>query len=197
MKSFSQRGLLLFGVMLVVSAFVVPAMASAASWSQVGTTHQLFSPNLAFTAHTGPLGDAGSSCAGSEFDADVASANTLVITSGRFSNCTGTQNASNCVATPVQTGVWTATATDTTNIQIHNVAVDVFFEGTPGVCLANGASVLLTGTLRGGSWNPTSNEAFFTNATGLSAHFIPNNITSSTTVTGTIRDTSNTLRMFM
>jgi hypothetical protein len=195
MKKFSQKSLLLFGVMLAVSAFVVPSMASAASWFQVGTTHQLFSSNLSFTAHTSPLGgEAGSSCAASEFDADVRSAQVLTITSGRFNNCTGTFAAANCVATPRFTGHWSATAISTTNIQIHDVIVDVLFEGGAN-CVANGATAVLTGTISGGAvWQPAANDALFSNATGLTAHFP--GLSSSTTVNGTLRDTSNTLRVF-
>jgi hypothetical protein len=194
MKKFSQKGLLLFGVMLAVSAFVMPAMASAASWSPVGTTHQLFSSNLSFTSHGGPLGHAGSSCAGSEFDADVTSAQVLTITSGRFSNCTGTGGAANCTVTPVQTGVWTATAIATTNIQIHNFNVDALFEGI--TCQANGAKALVTGTLTSGSWIPAGNEAVFTSATDLTIHFLGVGLSSTMTVSGTLRDTTGTLRMF-
>lgn len=200
MQSRSQRGLLLLGVMLTVCSFV-PSMASAAAWSPVGTTHQLFSPNLQFTASTSPFGpEVGWSCAGSELDADVASAQTLVITSARFSNCTGTLAFANCALTPTFTGPWQATAISTTNIQIHNVRLDITFEGTPGVCLVNGATVLLTGTLAGGTtWNASTNEALLTNATGLTAHYMVPGFppsSSSTTINGTLRDTTNMLRMF-
>jgi hypothetical protein len=198
MKSFSQRGLLLFGVMLAVSAFVVPSMASAASWFQVGTTHQLFSPNLSFTSTIGGLGQLGSSCNGSEFDADVVSANTIEITSGRFVDCMGTFGESQCTVTATGTGFpWTATATATSNVQIHGVHVTAVFENTPGNANACqiATSVTLTGTLTGGSWNPTSNEAFFVHNDGLTAHSILGSTAAN--VTGTIRDTSGTLRMFM
>jgi hypothetical protein len=204
MKKLSQRSVLLFGVMLVVCAFV-PSMASAASWFQVGTTHQLFSPNLGFLAHTSPLsGPAGAACNASEFDADVVNTNTLEITDGRFVDChgvAGTQTA-NCTATSVGTNFpWTATATSTTNIQIHGVRIDILFANTPGNatnCLGAGAKSLLTGTLTGGSWNAATNEAFLVNETGVTAHFLGLGVVnfSSTTVTGTIRDTAGTLRMF-
>ncbi len=197
MKKFSRKSLLLFGVMLAVSAFAMPSMASAASWSPVNSTHDLFSSNLSFASHGGPLGVAGSSCAGSEFMAHVASIQTLVITSGRFSNCTGTGGARTCVATPTFTGQWQATAISTTNIQIHNVVVDVSFSGVSGVCAANGAQVLLTGTVAGGAtWNASNNTANFANATGLTAHFLGTGVSSTTTVNGSLRATSGTLRMF-
>jgi hypothetical protein len=176
MKKLSQRSLLLFGVMLVVCA-LVPSMASAASWFQVGTTHQLFSPNLQFTAHMSPFpGEVGWQCNASEFEADV-------------------------VSTMGTNFPWTATATSTTDIQIHRISVDILFENTPGnpsACPALGAKSLLTGTLRGGSWNPVSNEVFLVNETGVTDHFVglggPS--FSELTVTGTFRDTTGTLRMF-
>ena len=198
MKSLSQRGLLLFGVLLVVCAFV-PSMASAASWSQIGTTHQLFSSNLAFTATTATA-QAGSVCAASEFDGDVVSANTIEITSGVFTRCTGQIAATGCTVTPVGTNFpWTATATSTTNVQIHGVNVDVTFENTPGgeACLFNGARIQLTGTLTGGAWVPATNTVELTHDDGLSDHgIVPAGATVPAFVTGTIRDTVNTLRMF-
>src|ERR1700755_2522409 len=107
MNRVSQRSLLLFGVMLVVCA-LVPSLASAASWSPVGTTHQLFSPDLQFTAHTGPVGHAGSICNASEFDSDVVSANTIEITDARFKDCMGLGATANCTVTTQATGLpWT------------------------------------------------------------------------------------------
>jgi hypothetical protein len=108
----------------------------------------------------------------------------------------------NCTATSKGTNFpWTATATSTTNIQIHGISVDILFENTPGnptTCPALGAKALLTGTLTGGSWNPATNEAFLVNETGVTAHFLGLGFASfsETTVSGTIRDTQGTLRMF-
>jgi hypothetical protein len=200
MKSLSQRGLLLFGVLLVVCAFG-PSMASAASWSPVGTAHSLFSSDLAFTATTAALGQAGSKCNGSEFVTDVVSTNTIEVTSAVFTKCHGLFNATNCTATPVGTNFpWTATATSTTNVQIHGVNVDVLFENTPGnptACPANGAKLLLTGTLTGGSWNPANNTVNFTHDDGLTDHgIVPANAGVPAFVTGVLRDTAGTLRMF-
>ena len=200
MKKFSQRGLLLFGVLLVVSAFVVPSMASAASWFQVGTTHQLFSPNLSFTATFPVIGQGGSSCNGSEFDGDVVNANTIEITSGRFVDCMGTIGQSNCTVTATGTGFpWTATATATSNVQIHGDNVSAVFENTPGnpnPC-QTATTITLTGTLTGGSWNPATNEVLATDPQthGLTASALGLSVPAF--VIGTIRDTTNTLRMFM
>jgi hypothetical protein len=203
MKKFSQRGVLLFGVMLVVCAFV-PSMASAASWSAIGTTHQLFSPNLSFTS-TGALGQVGSSCNASEFDADVVTANTIEITSARFRDCMGTFGEVNCTVTPTgQNFPWTATATSTTDVQIHGVDVSVVFENTPGnpnAC-ALATTVRVTGTLTGGSWAPgatiAGNELFFQHDDGLTVHTTAPTIASNPVfLNGTFRDTTQTLNMFM
>ena len=200
MKILSQRSLLLFGVMLVVGAFV-PSMASAASWSVVGTTHQLFSSNLGFTAVSPALGDSGSRCNASAFDVDVTNASTLTITSGVFTKCHGTQNTVNCTLTPVGTNFpWTATASSTTNVTLNSVRLDVTFENTPGnpvACPANGARILLTGNLTSGSWNSTANTVTYTNAPGLAQHgIVPASATVPTILTGSFRDTANTLRLF-
>jgi hypothetical protein len=205
MKKFSQKGVLLFGVMLVVCAFA-PSMASAASWSPVGTAHQLFSPNLSFTTTVPALGGAlGSSCNVSEFTGSVVSANAINITAAVFRNCMGTGVEANCTVTPTATGLpWTATATSTTNVQIHSVNVTVQFENTPGnpVACAAGTSTSVTGTLTGGSWAPgatiAGNELFFQHDDGLTSHTTAPTIASNAAfVKGTFRDTTNTLNMFM
>lgn len=202
MKNLSQRGVLLFGVMLAVCAFAVPSMASAASWSPFGTTHHLFSPNLAFSVTGAPVPGAGWSCPGVSLDADVVNANTIVITSAGFQQpCMGIGPAVNCTTTPLATGFpWTATATSTTNVQIHNVNVAVTFENTPGNATACGlghATILLTGTVTGGSWNPASNDLLLSGLSNLTAHLLGTGTSQQMLWNGTIRDTSGTLRMFM
>ena len=198
MKKFSQRGILLFGVMLAVCAFV-PSMASAASWSPVGgAAHQLFSPNLAFTSTVPGVGQLGSQCNRSEFTGSVVTFNTIEITAGSFADCMGTFGEGNCTVTA--TGArfpWTATATATDNVQIHGVHVTAVFENTPGNAQACAVptTVTLTGTLTGGSWNPTSNEVTLEHENGLTSHSALGSQTLN--VSGTIRDTAGTLRMLM
>ncbi len=201
MKSFSRRGLLLFGVMLAVCAFV-PSLASAANWSPIGSTHHLFSPNLASFVTSGPFGVFGWSCRSVSMDADVVSANTIEITSAGFQQpCMGTGNPINCTTTPVGTFPWTATATSTTNVQIHGVNVTMTFENTPGnptVCGFGHSTLLLTGTVAGGSWNPASNELTLSGLSGLAAHFLGFGGTNLPVFwTATFRATSGTLRMSM
>jgi hypothetical protein len=200
MKKMSQRGVLLFGVMLAVCAFV-PSMASAASWSQVGTTHQLFSPSLAFTTTLPVFGQVGWFCNGVELDADVVSASAVAITGAGFKDCMATFGLNNCTVTATGAAFpWTATATSTTNVQIHGVHVNMVFENTPGnpnVCQDPFTSTM-TGTLTGGSWNPATTELFLVHAQGLTAHSATlGGVSSLVGLTGTFRDTASTLRMFM
>jgi hypothetical protein len=202
MKKFARKGILLFAAVLVVCAFAT-SMASAASWAVIGTTHQLFSNNLSFTIES-PL-NIGSSCANSEFDADVASASTLEITGGRFLNCRGTNLAAGCTVTATGTRFpWTATAPTTTNIQIHGIHVDVRFEQppeNPNGCsfLVVGQDVTLTGTLTGGSFDPSSiganRRVTFNNASGTVAHSSALG-SNGALVNGTITDTTATLNLF-
>ncbi len=201
MKSFSQRGVLLFGVMLSVCAFVVPSLASAASWSPIGSTHHLFSPNLAPNITAGPAPGLGWSCPSVSLDARVDSANTIEITTGGFQQpCMGTGPGVNCTTTPVGSFPWTATATSTTNVQIHGVDVAVTFENTPGnitACGLSHATLRLTGTVTGGSWNPANSELLLSGLSGLTAHFLGTGLNAPVFWSGTVRTTSGTLRMFM
>jgi hypothetical protein len=203
MNMLSKKSALLCGAVLAVCAFAVPSMASAASWSPLNTTHQLTSPDLQFTANlTGTPG--GSSCADSEFDAEVFSAAVIEITGAVFRNCSGTGGATGCTATPVGNNFpWTATARTTTDIQIHRVDVSVVFDtkpgGAPGSCAQEGFTIRVTGTLVGGVFDPSSVGAnrriTYTNATGTTAHLLTTGLNAPATVLGTIRDTTATLNV--
>jgi hypothetical protein len=204
MKKFSKKGVLLFGGVLAVCAFAAP-MASAASWAVVGTPHTLASANLSFTAGAGTGAFVGSSCADSEFTSTVASAANLEITAAAFRNCRGLAGtgAAGCTVTATGTGLpWTATARLTTDIQIHNVNVDVTFETAPPVgstpCAAEGIRTVLTGTLTGGTFDPSSvladRRVTFNHAPGLSSHLGPAG-TIAAFVTGAFRDTQATLNV--
>jgi hypothetical protein len=201
MKKLSKRSLLLFGLGLLVCAFA-PAMASAASWTGTfPSTHVLDSPNpnqrLSFSATTA-LGAAGSSCAVAQFHIDLLSRSDAIVTGTNFRQCHGTGAAVNCTATPVGTGFpWTITNPTTTNLSIHRVHVDVFFENTPGAasaCAAPG-NVTVTGTLTSGTWTNPGHEVEFTAATGLVSHspVLGNNL--PTTVSGTLASTDNGITM--
>jgi hypothetical protein len=204
MKKLPQKGVLLFGVVLAVCAFVGPSMASAASWAGAGT-HQLLSTNLAFTNNFGGT-LIGWTCAQSTVDFSVTNAGDAAVIGSRFTNCRGvTAAVVNCTLTTTGSNFpWTATATTTTNLQIHNIHWNQLWENQPAnptACALNGLQLTYTGTLTGGSWDPSSVPAnkrlTFNNADGLTGH--PNNGGGSQQVlmTGTFRDLAGTLDVLM
>jgi hypothetical protein len=198
MKKMSTKGALLFGAVMAICAFALPSMASAASWSVVGTTHQLVSTNLVIDPTTSPVSW---TCADSELDVDVASAATLEITGASFRACGGLQGGAGCLVTTTGTRFpWTVTAPTTTNIQIHGIHIDARFENNGGfACPVAGLTFTVTGTLSGGTWDPS--------ATGASRRITLNQETGTTSHTsvgspipteigGTFRDTAGTLNLF-
>lgn len=205
MRKLSKKSMLLVGGILTVCAFAMPSLASAASWSPIpNTTHVLASHNLAFTAGAGGAAPVGSQCADSEFHAVVVNAAVMEITAVSFRNCTGLAGTlgSGCTTTATATGLpWTATARTTTDIQIHNIDVDVQFETRPGgplgSCLLHNNVARVTGTLTGGTFDPSTIAAnrrvTFNHAHGLTSHSALGS--QSAFVTGTFRDTTNTLNV--
>ena len=201
MSILSRKSALLVGGVLAVCAFAAP-MASGASWALIGTNHVLSSPDIAFTARYGPT-TLGSSCANTEFGVTVTSAAVLTVNSVAFRNCMGTFAAANCTKTMTPTGLpWTATAVLTTNIQIHDVDLDVLFANTPGAgsaCALLGTSMRLTGTLTGGVWDPSATGASrritFNHAHGLTGHSAALG-SAPWYPTGSFRDTTGTLDVF-
>jgi hypothetical protein len=175
LKMVSKKSMLLLGAAMALCAFVLPSVASAASWTPVGTTDgRLDSANLGFTATA--LGS-GSSCAVTSFSVTVHSAAVATITAASFANCTGLPGGASAGCTATATGTnfpWRATVPDTTNVQIHGVDIDVRFEPLPGTlashCLQNGAQIRLTGTVTNAVWTPATRTFDFTGAHGLVAH---------------------------
>lgn len=203
MKTLPRKSALLFGAMLAVCAFAVPSMASAASWSPVGTTHRLFMSDLVFKTFQGPPDiTIALSCTATEFDADVVSASTIEITNGSFQNCRGLPGGvtENCTVTVTGTRFpWTMTAPTTTNIQIHGIDADLTFEHPPGAnsCNTGGLRTTWTGTLTGGSWDPSAVGADrrITFATNTGTAFDNSGLFGPLTVSGSLRDTTGTLNL--
>lgn len=199
MRTLSQKSVLLFGVVLAMCAFVMPSMASAASWTSPGT-HLLSSPNLQFKGLIGAVDQTlGAICTNTQFDSDVISGAQMNITGARFVNCIGTGIAAGCTATPSGAKFnWTATPVATDNIVVEGVHVTVIYEQSPqGGCVAPalGLNLTITGTLGGGSWNSSSRELTLLNETGLVGTSGLGTI--APLVTGTIRDTAGTLNVIM
>jgi hypothetical protein len=201
MKTLCQKSALLFGAMLAVCALVVPSMASAASWSPIGTTHKLFMPDLVISTTVGSSTTAAVGCTATEFDADVVSASTIEIKSGSIQDCRGLAPslAANCTVTATATQFpWTLTAPTTTNIQIHGIQVDMALENPPmfASCHAGGAIFTWTGTLTGGTWDPSATGAdrriTFDTQPGTSLHSSVGGF-GAAKVSGSLRDTTATL----
>jgi hypothetical protein len=196
MKKFS-KSVMLFVSVVAVSAFVVPAMASAATWTgSIPSTHVFDSPNpanrLLFNSSLG----AGSTCAVARFHIDVRSSTDAVVTGTNFQNCMGTGLAVNCTATATGSNFpWTVTNPATDNIQIHGVHVTVLFENTPGnaTACALPAPVTVTGTLSGGQWTNAGHEIEFLDDAGL--HVTSPLGPGTVTISGTLADTQRTTTM--
>jgi hypothetical protein len=184
MKTFSRKGVLLFAAAMAFCAFVLPSIASAASWTPIGGADQrLDSANIGFTGSSTVVGTVLSSCTRSSFTGQVVSAQTMNITAAQFGgHCNAFfpfvgPTGVTCTATFAPTNLpWQATATTTTNIQIHNIRIDLTYENTPGnpnceaVGIA-GRSVLITGTLRNGVWTGGNDGRIIdSNAEGLMSH---------------------------
>jgi hypothetical protein len=172
MRKFSKKGAVVFGAALAICAFVMPSMASAASWGVVGSAHNLTATGIGFTAHT-PIGALGAQCADAQFNATVSSAAVSNITSTSFTNCTGTGAAAGCAVSATGTNFpWAATGLTTTNVQIHGINIDNFFTGA--ACpVGNGVASQLTGTLSGGRWTGNGSgqhSITLAAATGLFSH---------------------------
>jgi len=197
MKKLSKKSVLLFASVMALCAFAMPSMASAASWGTINTNHVLDSPDLAFNA---PLLGGGSSCANSSFNTDVRSAAVLTVTSGTFTNCSGTGGNANCAVTVTPTGFpWLGTGVSQTDLRIDRVNIDVVFNG-PAPCAVPGVKISLTGTLGTGAasesaWDVLAHQVTLTNTHGLTAHVVGTATSVPTTVNGRIRDTAQTLTL--
>jgi hypothetical protein len=101
---------------------------------------------------------------------------------------------------------WTVTGLSTTNIQIHNFHVNILYENTPGnptACPLNNVPVTWTGTLTSPTqthWDGTAHQITLNNVAGLAIHSetfatLFGGASQRVTVTGTLRDTSQTLAL--
>jgi hypothetical protein len=179
MKKFSKKGLLLFAAAMAVCAFVMPGMASAASWGPTGLHTALDSPNFGFTATSPTFGRVTTSCTRSSFTANVVSATNLNISTAFFGgHCAWVfpDIPTTCTATTQSTNLpWRATAVSTSNIQIHGVDIDILFESsaTNACTVLAGQTGRITGTLTSGRWTGNAagqREVDFADAPGLTLH---------------------------
>lgn len=201
MRTLCRKSLLLFGAVLAVCAFVGPSMSSAASWAPLGATFAGTYEDFSWT-QTVPV-HLGMSCEHVEFDIDIDLPLVITVTSASWKNCSGSFSATGCTATTTGTGFpWKMTAPSTTNIQIHSVRMDVRFETRPPAgstaCALNGVAETLTGTLTGGSWDPsatgTNRRVTFRSDPGLTSHSALGS--SPVLVSGSMRSPAGTMNLF-
>jgi hypothetical protein len=197
MKKFFKKGVVLFIAAMALCAFVKPSMTGAATWSAIGSEHTLDSSNLGFVTSSSPLGAIDSQCTSSSFTATVVSPSRLDFTAVTFGgDCTahgpsiGTCN----MDLTAQKLPWTATALSSTDVQIHGMHITVVFTQTmpDTTCNIPGADVTVTGTVTG-AWSNASSHLTLSNAEGLTGHSVVGPMVL--TARGTLRDTSQTLRI--
>ncbi len=175
LKMVSKKSMLLLGVVMALCAFVLPSVASAASWTGSGN---IDSGDLGFSSAA--IGS-GWACTATSFSVTVHNGAVATITGGAFRNCHGKLGSGvGCTLTWTGTGFpWRATPVTTSNIQIHGVDIDVSFEQTPGTlaeCGTQGAQLRLQGTVTASftpNATPASRRFDFTGATGLTGTIAP------------------------
>lgn len=200
LKNVPKRGSLLVLAAMAACALIAPSTGSAANWAVVGTTHVLDSSNFSFLA--GGALNAGAACTRSQFHVDVQSGSNLTFTSSSLLNCTGTAGATGCQVTMTRTQTWSAIATASNNLRLTGVRIDALFEdrpGSPGSC-ALPTTVVLTGDVSGSTagtstWDFFSHTLTFNNAPGLTAHVGAGIGSFPATMTGALRDTTQTLTL--
>jgi hypothetical protein len=149
LKMVSKKSMLLLGAVLALCAFVLPSVASAASWTPVGTTDgRIHSNNLGFSIMATT---SGAFCTSTAFSVTVDSALVATITGASFENCHGDRGTSvGCTMTMAGTNFpWRMTAVATNNIQIHGIDIDISIEQTPGTlgeCVLQNTNLRVTGT---------------------------------------------------
>lgn len=199
-KKVSKKSFMLFIGVLAVSAFAMPAMASAASWApgNIGTTHILDASSANPVSFNVAAVGAGSTCGISQFHVDIRSAFDATVTSAAFKSCMGTGAAVTCTVTETATRLpWTITNPTTTNITIDGIHIDILYENTPGApgnCALPG-TITLTGNLHNGAWSQPSHEITWANAGSLVQHIDALAGSFPTVISGTIFDTAGTLTL--
>lgn len=192
MKKLSNKRGWLLAAAMAVCVVAVPSMASAAAWSPFGSEHTLDSANFGASRSASTLG-----CRVVQFTADVSSIGAvLTITTAIFRDCNAHGAVIGpCTATVAATGLpWRATPVSATNIQIHDISIDVRYENPPGgpFCNINGVTESLTGTVTGGTFNNASHSLTLASAPGLTS-VSPTLGHGVVTANGTIVDTQGTL----
>ena len=130
-------------------------------------------------------------CTGASFTARVLNTADLQITQSTFAGCQLKQRwlVGTCTATATGTFTtpWTATARTTSDVQIHNVDIDIPLDTkmAGSLCAGAGQSLRITGTLTGGKWLGNAAGQHGVEILGLSG------LVSHSALTGTVADRSD------
>ena len=188
MKKISKKSVLLFAAAMAICAFAMPSMASASSWGPVNTEHTLHTTNFGLINDTSSIS---SMCSTAQFTVDVVSTAVIEITSASFTGCNWGGAIGTCTATSSCTNFpWTATARTTSDIQIHGVNINTFFEGA--ACGVPSQTLRITGTITNERWlGNAAHSIELAGSHGLVSHFL--GASSAITLTGTLTDVQETL----
>jgi hypothetical protein len=169
MKTFSKRRGSLVVAAVAACAFVLPSMASAASWAVVGSNHTFTSTNAGFFSAA-----ITASCAQTTFTATVSTSQDMRITSASYNRCTSSGAiVGDCTKTMQPTNLpWRATPISSTNVQIDGVLIDVLLEQMPGQtnCNVAGIKLTLTGSLTGATYNNATRRLDLNFGPGIRMH---------------------------
>lgn len=193
LSKLSKRSATLVAAGMAVCALAMPMTASAATWGVVGTTHVLDGGNFTFSV---PAINGAWTCANARFDVDVRSTMLLTITGASFGGCVGLGAGLGCTITFSATHLpWVVTGISTSFVSMAGIDFDLTYENLPGtpLCTKPG-SITLTGTLTSTGWDAATHQLTYATSAGLTEHgfFLPS---APTTVTGTLRDSTQSLTL--
>jgi hypothetical protein len=195
MSKLWKTTILLIGGVLAVCAFAAPTMALGPSWGPTNTPHLLTSTSLGLAAHVAGAGSRGVICTHAQMSSQVLQLTRLTITGAAFASCHATGFAAGCTATVQSAGLpWLATPSLTGNVRVLGVQLAIQFETQPGTargCVPT--SLTVTGDLGGGNWVGPQHQIDFLGDVGLTTHILGVSGAWVTTVTGTLRDATQTL----
>lgn len=196
MKKLRHASVSLFGGVLIACAFTAPSMALGPSWGPTNTPHLLTATSLRFESHVTGVGTGGVLCTDTQMPSQVQQLTRLTVTSVTFATCHGTGSVAGCTTTVQPAGLpWLATPSLSGNVRILGIRLAIQFEarpGAPGSCAAP-VSVTMTGELGGGVWVGAQHQIDFSGDVGLTTHVLGLAGGWVTTVTGTLRDVTQTL----
>jgi hypothetical protein len=194
MTTLWKATILLFGGALAACTFAASSMALGSNWGPVGTQHLLTSTSLRFDVHAAGA-VVGVLCNHTSMLTDVKEVTRLTVTDAAFVGCQGTGGVANCTATLQAGGLpWVVTPPHFNDVVLDGVQLTIQFENRPGT----GACVLpspvtITGSVGGGAWSSSQHQIEYSSDTGLTTHAPGLPGPAITTLTGILRDATQTL----